>query len=81
MDIHTWERIINETGVKKIDCSYIGGFEPLIMKKNHGSGVLSVLYLFVVKILVVIFSSNFKFLRKKKSKNWSGYLIGLYTKL
>ncbi len=80
MNIDNWDVIEKENNVKKIFCNYVGGFEPLLMKKNHGNGVLSHFYLFIVKVLMVVFSFNFPFLRRYNSKKWSGYLMGVYQK-
>ncbi len=80
MKIENWERFERELGFKPIFRNYIGGFEPLVMKKLEIKNPWTYSLNFMVKILMFIFSFNFSFLRKYNSAKWSGYLIGVYQK-
>jgi 2-polyprenyl-3-methyl-5-hydroxy-6-metoxy-1,4-benzoquinol methylase len=80
MDIDNWETFEKRCQLKIIYKGYIGGFEPLIMKKLHVVNSLNKFLYFIVKILMVIFSLRMTFLRRINSKYWSGYLVGVYSK-
>ena len=80
MDITNWEIFERDLNLTPAFKSYIGGFEPLVMKKLEIKNLWTYSLNFVVKILMIIFSFNFAFLRNINSKYWSGYVIGIYRK-
>ena len=80
MKIETWKDFESQNYLKPIFKGYIGGFEPLIMKKIDNPTIFNKFLNFIVKILVLLFSLNFRFLRKFNSPLWSGYIIGVYEK-
>lgn len=80
MDIFNWKNFEQELNLKPIFKNYLGGFEPLVMKKLEIRNAWTLFLNFIVKALMMIFSFNFAFLRRFNSKNWSGYLIGIYRK-
>jgi SAM-dependent methyltransferase len=80
MDVANWSGFEKEFGLKVIFKNYVSGFEPLVMKKLEIRNPWTLFLNLIVKILMVIFSFNFSFLRKVNSKCWSGYLIGVYRK-
>lgn len=80
MDIANWKNFETKLQLTPIFKGYVGGFEPLIIKKMEHKNIASYFVYFVVLVLMVIFSFQFKFLRKLNSKFWSGYLIGIYKK-
>jgi SAM-dependent methyltransferase len=80
MDILNWKIFETKLHLIPIFKGYVGGFEPVIMKKMENKNPPSYFLYFVVLVLMVIFSFQFKFLRKFNSKFWSGYLIGIYKK-
>lgn len=80
MDLRNWKLFEKDFELDVIFRDYIGGFEPLVMKKIEKRTVKNVvLYLFVT-CLMMIFSFHLKFLRKYNSSKLSSYLIGIYTK-
>jgi SAM-dependent methyltransferase len=80
MNIATWQNFEKEFNLQPVFKSYIGGFEPLVMKKLEIRNVWTLFLSFVVKSLMMVFSFNFSFLRKFNSRFWSGYLICIYKK-
>jgi SAM-dependent methyltransferase len=80
MNINNWKSFENVFQVTPIFKGYIGGFEPLVMKKMDVRTPLNLFLSIIVKGLMVIFSFRLTFLRKFNSKCWSGYLIGIYKK-
>jgi len=80
MDISHWKEFEVKLPVMPVFVNYIGGFEPLNMKKLEVQTAMNRIRYFFIQILMVIFSFHFQFLRKFNSKFWSGYLLGLYRK-
>ena len=80
MDIDNWEIFEKKNKLKTIFRGYIGGFEPMIMKKLYVNSLFNQILYFTVKILMVVFSFHMSFLRRYNSKYWSGYVIGIYKK-
>jgi SAM-dependent methyltransferase len=75
-----WDSFEKEYNLTRLYRSYIGGFEPLVMKKLEKKNPVNLFLNFIVKGLTVVFSFQFNFLRKFNSRFWSGYLIGVYKK-
>lgn len=80
MNIQNWKAFEDKYRLKTIFKGYIGGFEPLIMKKLDVNNAFNKFLLFWVKVMMVIFSLRKTFLRRINSKYWSGYLVGVYLK-
>ena len=80
MDTDNWRDFENKFKLKTIFRGYIGGFEPLIMKKLDVVNALNKFLLFWVKVMMVVFSLRRTFLRRINSKYWSGYIVGIYSK-
>ncbi|MFH1160882.1 MAG: class I SAM-dependent methyltransferase [bacterium] len=80
MDIEKWGIFERQCGIEPIYKAYIGGFEPLNMKKLENDRAFSILLYYLVTFLTVLLSFNFSFLRKINSKFLSGYMIGIYKK-
>jgi 2-polyprenyl-3-methyl-5-hydroxy-6-metoxy-1,4-benzoquinol methylase len=80
MDIRCWDQFEKDFNLTRIFQSYVGGFEPMIMKKLDKKSFFNNILYFFIKILMVLFSFRMRFLRRFNSKYWSGYLIGIYTK-
>ena len=59
---------------------YIGGFEPLNMKKLEVKTAGNQVIYFFIRVLMVLFSFNMQFLRRFNSKQISSYLVGIYRK-
>jgi 2-polyprenyl-3-methyl-5-hydroxy-6-metoxy-1,4-benzoquinol methylase len=80
MDIDNWKVFEKKGELITIFKGYIGGFEPLIMKKLDLNNYFNQFLYFIVKLLMIVFSFRMSFLRKINSKYWSGYMIGIYRK-
>ncbi len=80
MDIEKWGIFERQCGIEPIYKTYIGGFEPLNIKKLENNRPFSIFLYYIVTFLTVILSFNFSFLRKINSKFLSGYMIGIYKK-
>ena len=80
MDLENWKIFEDKFSVNPIFTEYIGGFEPLNMKKLEVKTPLNNLIYFFTRVLMVFFSFNLHFLRKFNSKYWSSYLVGIYRK-
>lgn len=78
MNLKNWDSFESEFNLKPIFKGYIGGFEPIIIKKMDHKSLFNQILLFIVKVLVVIFSLKRSFLRSFNSRYWSGYIIGIY---
>lgn len=80
MDSNSWKSFEEKFNLLTIFTGYIGGFEPQSFnrweEKNFKTFTLKV----AAKLLSMLLSSNFKFLRKFNSKTFSAYLIGVYKK-
>ena len=80
MNISNWSGFENRFGLQTIFRGYIGGFEPLNMKKIEQKTLFNRLIYFNIQILTVLLSFNFRALRTFNSANISNYLIGIYRK-
>ncbi len=80
MDIGNWRIFEEEFLLKPVFTGYIGGFEPLNMKKLEVKTTFNRTVYFFTRVLMFLFSFRMQFLRKFNSKFWSGYLIGIYRK-
>lgn len=80
MDIDNWKTFEKRGELKTIFKGYIGGFEPLIMKKLDVNNSFNQFLYFIVKLFMIVFSFRMSFLKRVNSKYWSGYLIGIYRK-
>ncbi|MEI6884747.1 MAG: class I SAM-dependent methyltransferase [Bacteroidota bacterium] len=80
MNINSWSGFEKRFGLQPIFRRYIGGFEPLNMKKIERKTLFNRLIYFNIQILTVLLSFNFRGLRTFNSANISNYLIGIYRK-
>lgn len=80
MNLEKWNVFEEKLPMQSVFKGYIGGFEPLNMKKLEVRNPLNHSIYFVTRVLMVLFSFRMQFLRKFNSKHWSGYLIGIYRK-
>lgn len=80
MKIKDWKKFENELNLIPLFKGYIGGFDPRVMQKVEKNNMTNRFLNFVVRGLILIFSSQLNFLKKFNSRFWSGYLIGIYKK-
>ncbi|MCX6287511.1 MAG: class I SAM-dependent methyltransferase [Bacteroidetes bacterium] len=80
MDIETWSEFEKKLNLEILYRAYIGGFEPLNMKKLENKNLLNRLIYFKIQVLTVLFSFRCRGLRKYNSAFISSYLIGIYRK-
>ncbi len=80
MDLATWKLFADSLPLEPIFTEYVGGFEPLNMKKMEVKTPWNQVIYFFIRILMVLFSFRMQFLRRFNSKFISGYLIGIYRK-
>ena len=80
MDIENWKLFPEKLPLEPLFVGYIGGFEPLNMKKLEVKTISNKLIYNFVRILMVLFSFRMQFLRRFNSKFISGYLVGMYRK-
>jgi SAM-dependent methyltransferase len=80
MDLANWKQFTDKLPIDPIFTNYVGGFEPLNMKKLEVRTLLNQVIYFHIRVLMVLFSFRVQFLRKFNSKYISGYLIGIYKK-
>jgi 2-polyprenyl-3-methyl-5-hydroxy-6-metoxy-1,4-benzoquinol methylase len=81
MNISSWGTFEGECRLKSIFKSYIGGFEPLNMKKLENKKPLSLLLYGFITLLTILLSFKISFLRKVNSRFLSGYIIGIYNRI
>ena len=80
MDLGAWGEFEEKLGLNPVFTGYIGGFEPLNMKKLEVNTTLNQIIYFFIRVLMFLFSFRMGFLRKFNSKHWSAYLVGIYRK-
>jgi SAM-dependent methyltransferase len=80
MNLENWKVFKTELGLMPVFEGYIGGFEPLNMKKIEKRTVFNSLLYFIIQVLTVCFSFRFPSLRKYNSARISSYLLGIYRK-
>ncbi len=80
MDLENWKLFTEKLPLEPLFVGYIGGFEPLNMKKLEVKTISNKLIHNFVRILMVLFSFRMQFLRRFNSKYTSGYLVGMYRK-
>jgi SAM-dependent methyltransferase len=80
MDIDTWPEFEKRLPVDNLFKAYVGGFEPLNMKKLEICSIPNQIIYFMIRVLMTLFSFNLQIFRKINSKHISGYLIGIYRK-
>ena len=80
MKINNWKKFENELNLIPLFKGYIGGFDPRIMLKIEKNNLTNRFLNFLVKGLILSFSSKLNCLKKFNSRFWSGYLIGIYKK-
>lgn len=80
MDIINWNSFEKKFKLITKFKGYIGGFEPNNLNRWEERNFINLVLKSVVKLLSLLLSSHFRFLRKFNSKYFSGYLIGIYEK-
>ena len=80
MNISNWKGFETQFSLEPVFTGYIGGFEPLNMKKLEVKNVINQVIYFFTRVLMVIFSFRMQFLRKFNSGFWSSYVVGIYRK-
>jgi len=80
MNLSNWKIFTGKFGLVPVFEGYIGGFEPLNMKKIEKSSAINRIIYFIIQVLTVCFSFTFRFLRKYNSAGISSYLVGIYRK-
>jgi SAM-dependent methyltransferase len=80
MDLRNWDSFETGLNLERVYRAYIGGFEPLNMKKIEVRTPFNSFIYFLTQVLTVMLSFNFSFLRKINSPFISSYLIGIYKK-
>ncbi len=80
MDLSSWHSFEKKYKLETIFKQYIGGFEPLNMKKLEVKTPINRIIYFVIQVLMTILSFRFRFLRRFNSRWWSGYMVGIYKK-
>lgn len=80
MDLNSWVAFESKLDMNIIFKGYIGGFEPMNMKKLENAGMLAKGLNLVVSILTVLLSFHIRILRNVNASFLSGYMIGIYQK-
>ena len=80
MDIENWKIFEEELKLQKIFAGYVGGFEPSVFNKREKKTALTFVLKVTAKLLSLVFTKHFKFLRNYNSKYFSGYIMGVYKK-
>ncbi len=80
MQIDSWNVFETKFDLMPIFKGYVGGFEPLNMKKRELNTIVARGLNLIATALTVTLSFHFSFLRKFNSPFWSGYMVGIYRK-
>lgn len=81
MNLDNWKSFEENLSLQKVFVGYIGGFEPISMKKMEVKNTFNHIIYFLVRVLMVLFSFRMQFLRRFNSGCWSAYMIGVYRKI
>jgi len=81
MEIGNWKSFEQKFNLQPVFKGFVGGFEPLVFNRWEKKTVITFIFKLVAKLLSLLLSSHFKFLRRFNSKYFSGYIIGVYKKL
>jgi 2-polyprenyl-3-methyl-5-hydroxy-6-metoxy-1,4-benzoquinol methylase len=80
MDMKTWESFEKKYGLKTEFKAYIGGFNPGRFRRCEDRTLTNLLIRFFFKVVRVLITDRFTFLRNFNSIYWSAYLLGVYRK-
>lgn len=80
MDINSWKEFEYKLNLITLFKGYIGGFEPLNMKKRELNTIVARGLNLIATFLTVTLSFHFSLLRRFNSRFWSGYMVGIYKK-
>lgn len=81
MDIKNWESFEKKYGLKTLYKAYIGGFNPGRFRRCENRTLKNLLIRFFFKLVRILITDRFTFLRNFNSKYWSSYLLGIYRKV
>jgi len=81
MDIKNWESFEKKYGLEMIFKAYLGGFNPGNFRRCENRTLKNLLIRFFFKIVRVLVTDRFTFLRRFNSIYWSAYLLGIYRKV
>ena len=80
MDIKNWESFEKKHGLETIFKAYIGGFNPGMYRRCENRTLKNLLIRFFFKLVRILITDRFTFLRNFNSIYWSAYLLGIYRK-
>ena len=78
MNLDSWKNFEEKLNLQPIFKGYIGGFEPMTMKKLEKRSLVNITIYSIVTALTLLLSFSFRFLRRYNSAYLSGYMIGIY---
>ncbi len=81
MDMKRWESFEKKQGLQTIFKAYIGGFNPGMYRRCENRTLKNLFIRFFFKIVRVLVTDRFTFLRRFNSIYWSAYLLGIYRKV
>ena len=81
MDIKNWESFEKKHGLETIFKAYIGGFNPGMYRRCENRTLKNLLIRFFFKLVRILITDRFTFLRNFNSIYWSAYLLGIYRKV
>jgi 2-polyprenyl-3-methyl-5-hydroxy-6-metoxy-1,4-benzoquinol methylase len=80
MDAKSWESFEKKQGLQTIFKAYIGGFNPGSFRRCENPTLKNLSIRFFFKIVRILITDRFTFLRNFNSIYWSAYLLGIYRK-
>ena len=81
MDIKRWESFEKKYGLETEFKSYIGGFNPGSFRRCENRTLKNLSIRFFFKVVRVLITDRFTFLRRFNSIYWSAYLLAVYRKM
>jgi 2-polyprenyl-3-methyl-5-hydroxy-6-metoxy-1,4-benzoquinol methylase len=81
MDIKNWESFEKKQGLQTIFKAYLGGFNPGRFRKCENRTLKNLFIRFFFKLVRILITDRFTFLRNFNSIYWSAYLLGIYRKV
>jgi hypothetical protein len=81
MDIGNWKSFEQKFNLQPVFKGHVGGFEPSVFNRWERKTFVTFIIKVIAKLLSILLSGHFRFLRNYNSKYFSGYIIGTYKKV
>jgi len=80
MNLKNWKHLESTFNLKEIFLGYVGGFHPSLFHRKELNTLTNSILFPLTKLLVFVFKTHLKNLRRYNSRFFSGYLMGFFEK-